>query len=92
MDKYVDKKYTLYDYYEGDMEILDNCVRTPEHAYKVAYHRIEQTDGECDICFIPTTPKSVDPILEKKIEKAIAAAYDDYEADLTQEIINSLGI
>lgn len=91
MDKYVDKKYTLYDYYDCDIEILDNCVRTPEHAYKVAYYRIEQTDGECDICFKPTTPASVDPILEKKIQDAIAEAYDDYEADLTaQEMINSM--
>lgn len=88
----MDKRYTLCDYYEFDVEILDNCVRTPEHAYNVAYQRIVDTDGECDISFIPTTPESVDPILEKKIEDAIAKAYDDYEADLTaQEMINSLG-
>lgn len=91
MDMYVDKKYTLYDYYECDMEILDVCVRTPKHAYDVAYNRIKDTDGECDICFRPTTPASVDPILEKKIQDAISEAYDDYEADLTaQEMINSI--
>ena len=78
MNMYVDKKYTLYDYYECDIEILDNCVRSPEHAYKVAYYRIEATDGECNICFKPTTPASVDVILEKKIQEAITKAYDDY--------------
>lgn len=89
---YVDKKYTIYDYYEGDIEILDNCVRTPQQAYNIAYQRIEDTDGECDICFKPTTPASVDPIFEQKIHEAIAEAYDDYEADITaQEMINSLG-
>ena len=89
---YIDKKYTLYDYYEGEVEILESCVHTPNNAYDIAYQRIEATDGECDICFKPTTPASVDPILEKKIEDAIAEAYDDYEADLTaQEMINSVG-
>lgn len=88
----MDKRYTLYDYYECDMEILDTCIRTPMQAYDIAHDRIVDTDGECDICFKPTTPESVDPILEKKIEDAIAKAYDDYEADLTtQEMINSLG-
>lgn len=91
MDKYVDKKYTLYDYYEGEVEILDTCVRTPNQAYKLAYYVIEATDGECNICFRPSTPESVDPIFEKKIQDAIAEAYDDYEADLTaQEMINSI--
>ena len=91
MDKYVDKKYTLYDYYECDIEILSTCVRTPNNAYDIAYQRIVDTDGECDICFKPTTPASVDPIFEQKIHEAIAEAYDDYEADLTaQEMINSM--
>lgn len=89
----MDKRYTLYDYYEGDIDILNDCIRTPNDAYGIAYERIEATDGECDICFKPTTPASVDPILEQKIADAIAEAYDDYEADLTtQEMINSLGI
>lgn len=87
----MDKRYTLYDYYEGEVEILDSDVRTPERAYKLAYYVIEATDSECNICFKPTTPASVDPILEKKIEDAISEAYDDYEADLTaQEMINSI--
>ena len=87
----MDKRYTLYDYYEGDIEILNDCIRTPNDAYGIAYERIADTDGECDICFKPTTPASVDPIFEKKIQDAIAEAYDDYEADLTaQEMINSI--
>ena len=87
----MDKRYTLYDYYEGDIEILNDCIRTPNDAYSIAYERIADTDGECNICFKPTTPASVDPILEKKIEDAISEAYDDYEADLTaQEMINSI--
>lgn len=68
--------YKLYDIYELSYEYLD-IVTTYEEAYDAAYDWIEETDGECCICYSPATD-TIDNDFELLISQAIAKAMNDY--------------
>lgn len=68
--------YKLYDIYDLSNEYLDT-VTTYEEAYNAAYDWIEETDGECSICYSSTTDE-IDNDFELLISQAIAKAMNDY--------------
>lgn len=68
--------YRLYDVYDLSEEYFDT-VETYEEAYHAAYNQIEETDGECCICYRPAT-NEIDNDFELLISQAIAIAINNY--------------
>ena len=73
-------RYVLFDTYENAEHpvILNDNITHPLDAYKTAFHRIRETDGECYIIFMPYAPEDVNPIFESNLQYMIDNAYTDY--------------
>ena len=76
-------RYILFDTYESaeNPTILNDNITHPLDAYRIAFHRIRETDGECYIIFRPYAPEDVNPIFESNLQYMIDNAYTDYAED-----------
>ena len=76
-------RYILFDTYESTENpvILNDNITHPLDAYRTAFHRMRETNGECYIMFKPYAPEDVNPIFENNLECMIYDAHIDYTED-----------